>query len=150
MSASSCFCRSAMNASNALTRRSAGSIRWDARNRSSRRWSIGGAVSLPFSNFPRYSEGATPPMIRFVRLAEDAVPIPADQLLPVRVVLPGLANLGKNGGKRDNLRLVREIEDSVDVQHMQELGGLQETALDLRLVGLVRLKRQIEQCLAVA
>ena len=51
----------------ASARTRAGSTRWEARKPSSLPRSIGGVWSLPFSSLARYSDGATPPMIRFVR-----------------------------------------------------------------------------------
>ena len=52
--------------------------------------------------------------------------------------------------KRHDLRLIRQIEDPIDVEHVQELRGLHEAALDLRLVLLVGLERQVQQRLSIA
>ena len=65
-------------------------------------------------------------------------------------MLPGIADVGEDRRQRHNLRLVRQIEDAIDVQQMQELRGLHEAALNLRFVFLVGLERQVQQGLAVA
>ena len=60
-------------------------------------------------------------------------------------MLPRIANVGKDRRQRHNLRLVRQIENPVDMQHVEEFGGLDESALHLRFVLLVGIQRQIEQ-----
>ena len=65
-------------------------------------------------------------------------------------MLPSVPDVSKNGGKRDDLRLVRQIKNPIDVKHVQELRGLHETPLNLRFILLVRIKRQIKQCLTVS
>ncbi len=65
-------------------------------------------------------------------------------------MLPSITDVGENGGQRDNLRLIGQIEDAVDVEHVQELRRLHKTPLDLHFISLVFLKRQVQQRLPVA
>jgi hypothetical protein len=60
-------------------------------------------------------------------------------------MLPGIPDVRENGGQGHDLGLIRKVEDPVDVEHVQELGGLHEPLLDPRLVSLVGLERKIEQ-----
>ena len=87
---------------------------------------------------------------RTIKLTKDAIPIPSDQLRPVRLVLPRIADVGENGGQRNDLRLIGKIKNSIDVEHVQELRRLHETTLHLRFILFVCLKRQIQQCLPIA
>ena len=65
-------------------------------------------------------------------------------------MLPGIADVGEDRGQRHDLGLIGQIEDAVDVQHVQEFRGLYEAMLDLRFVPFVAVERQIQQSLPVA
>ena len=65
-------------------------------------------------------------------------------------MLPRIADVGNDRRQRHDLRLIRQVEDSIDVQHVQELRGLHEAVLHLLLVLLVGLERQVQQRLPIA
>jgi hypothetical protein len=56
-------------------------------------------------------------------LPEHAAPVPSDELDAVGLVLPGVPQLGEDGGKDLELSLVGQIQLEVDVEQVGELRG---------------------------
>lgn len=63
---------------------------------------------------------------RSVQLTEYAAPIPLHKLVAVYVVLPGVADISEDRDQRHNLRLIRQVVNSIDVLHVQELRSAHE------------------------
>ena len=51
---------------------------------------------------------------RTIKLTQHAIPIPTCEHRSVRIVLPSLADIRENCSQRDNLGLIREIENTID------------------------------------
>ncbi len=108
-------------------------------------------VSPPFSQFgtSMKSRAMRLSTVGSVQLAEDAVPVPLDELAAVTFVRPALSHIGKDRRQGHNLGLVREVKNAVYVKGVQKLGRLNEAALDPILVLLVRGERKVQQRRAI-
>ena len=87
---------------------------------------------------------------RTIKLSKDSIPIPPDQHCPVRLVFPSITDVGQYGSQRNDLRLIGQVKNAIDVQHVQKLRRLHEAPLHLRFISLVFVKREVQQCLPVA
>src|SRR5262249_17771939 len=87
---------------------------------------------------------------RTIEFTEDAIPIPLHKFCSYRPMLPGIADVCQDRCKRNDLGLVGQIEETIDVEHVQKLGCGQKTAFCLRLVLFVSRERQVQKSLPIA
>jgi hypothetical protein len=65
-------------------------------------------------------------------------------------MLPSITDVSEDCRQRNDLRLVGEVENTIDVQHVQKLRRLHKAAFHPDFVSFVFFEGEIQQCLPVA